>query len=207
MAQYRSNTTHLTETQERSAGKISIYLSPGSRNKTIPPNLFSRPIFTMKRLHSLTIVLIAALFVAGCSAPINTGALKESGLLDYDFTMVQGVKPEPGKPLVIEFWATWCGPCHKLFPYMSDLVEDLEGTGIQFVAVTNESFNLTQEFIRVRQLSYPVAVDIKDEYGRALKVNYIPYAVIVNAAGEVIWTGHSGKLTKLRIQKELGLKS
>lgn len=157
----------------------------------------------MKSLLLATTLLTAAFLISGCSKPKNPSALAESGLLDYDFTMVQGVKPESGKPLVIEFWATWCGPCHKLFPYLNDLVEDLEDTDIQFVAVTNESFNLTQEFTRVRQLKYPVAVDIKDEYGQAIGVTYIPFAVIVNAKGEIIWSGHSGKLTKLRIQKEL----
>jgi len=166
-----------------------------------PTHLFN--LTKMKNFIAQTFLTVFALLLVSCSEPKNPGVLVTEGLLDYDFTMVQGAKPETGKPLVIEFWATWCGPCHKLFPHLTQLTEELEGTGIQFVAVTNESFKLTQEFVRVRQLKYPIAVDIQDLYGRALNVSYIPYAVIVNVEGEIVWSGHSGKLSKERIEREL----
>ena len=83
------------------------------------------------------------------------------------------------------------------------MFEELKDIDIQFVAVTNEHFELTREFVRARQLKYPVAVDIRDLYGRALKVSYIPYAVIINEDGQVIWSGHSGKLSNTRIEKVL----
>ena len=79
---------------------------------------------------------------------------------------------------------------------------DYGGAG-KFVAVTNESFNLTKEFSRVRKLNYPIASDIQDLYGRALNVSYIPYAVIVTADGKIVWSGHSGKLSKRRIESVL----
>lgn len=162
----------------------------------------------MKVTKNTVSCLMLTLLVSGCGGAKNqTGALLNAGLLDYDFTMVQGTKPETGKPLVIEFWATWCGPCHRLFPHLNQMTKELKGTDIQFVAVTNEPFNPTQEFVRVRQLNYPVAVDIRDEYGHALNVSYIPYAVIIDSAGEVVWSGHSGKLSRERIERELAPKS
>jgi len=158
--------------------------------------------------HIITVSLVTALLLfAGCGSKPVPGALSQAGLLDYEFTMVQGDKPEKGKPLIIEFWATWCGPCHRLFPQLNQLAEALKDTNVQFVAVTNEPFNLTYEFTRVRQLKYPIAVDIPDHYARALNVTAIPYAVIVDATGEVVWSGHSGKLSKRRIESVLAPKS
>ena len=148
-------------------------------------------------------VLAAIYLLSGCAKKTDLGALLESDLNAYDFQMVQGEGPQGGKPLVIEFWATWCGPCYRLFPHLNNMFEQLKDTDIQFVAVTNEPFELTREFIRLRQLKYPVAVDIRDLYGQALKVSYIPYAVIINEEGKVIWSGHSGKLSKTRIEKVL----
>ena len=148
----------------------------------------------------------ATILIYGCTGKTDPGALAESGLHNYEFTMVQGDKPEGGKPLVIEFWATWCGPCHRLFPHLNQLTEELKETDIQFVAVTNEPFNLTREFVTVRQLKYPVASDIQDLYGRALNVTYIPFAVIVNSDGEIVWSGHSGKLSRRRIENVLAPK-
>ena len=161
----------------------------------------------MKMTLTFVALLACLLALSGCGGSVEPSALEKAGLLEYDFTMVQGNKPEKGKPLVIEFWATWCGPCHRLFPHLNQLNADLEGTDIQFVAVTNEAFNLTKEFSRVRQLKYPVASDIQDLYGRALNVSYIPYAVIVNAEGQIVWSGHSGKLSKRRIEATLAPKS
>lgn len=161
----------------------------------------------MKKPAIVFALIATTWLLSGCEGQKNPTALAEANLLDFDLTMVQGSRPETGKPLVIEFWATWCGPCHRLFPHLNQLNEDLKGSDIQFVAITNEAFNLTREFVRERQLKYPVAVDVRDNYGSALNVTYIPFAVIVNAAGEIVWSGHSGKLSKRRIEKELEPKT
>jgi thiol-disulfide isomerase/thioredoxin len=160
----------------------------------------------MKHFFRITILIAATMLLYGCTGNTDPGALSVAGLENYEFTMVQGNKPESGKPLVIEFWATWCGPCHRLFPHLNELTEDLKETDIQFVAVTNEPFNLTKEFVTVRKLKYPIASDIQDIYGRALNVTYIPFAVIVNSAGEIVWSGHSGKLSRKRIENVLAPK-
>lgn len=159
----------------------------------------------MKSVHILIMAL--PLLLVGCRGKSDPDAIVKAGLADYDFTMVQGNAPQPGKPLVIEFWATWCGPCHQLFPHLNNLVEELEETGVQFVAVTNEPFNLTRDFVVGRQLKYPVASDIEDQYGRALNVSYIPFAVIVDAEGRIVWSGHSGRLSRERIENVLAANS
>ncbi len=159
----------------------------------------------MKSVHLISI-LAAALTLAGCGRK-NPAALAEAGLLNYEFTMVQGDRPQSGKPLVIEFWASWCGPCVAQFPDLNSLYGELEGTGIQFVALTREPLPHVREYIRSQELLYPVGVDSNAQFGRALKVTHIPYAVIVDAEGRVVWSGHSGRLSKARIEKSLAPKS
>ncbi len=158
----------------------------------------------MKPFYLLSI-LTAALTLAGCGRK-NPAALAEAGLLGYEFTMVQGDRPQSGKPLVIEFWASWCGPCVKLFPHLNELYGELEATGIQFVALTREPLPHVREYIRSQELLYPIGVDTEAQYGKALNVTHIPYAVIVDAEGRVVWSGHSGRLSKALIDKSLAPK-
>ena len=159
----------------------------------------------MKSVYLLCLIA-ATLSLAGCGRK-NPAALAEAGLLGYEFTMVQGDRPQSGKPLVIEFWASWCGPCVKLFPHLNKLYGELEETGIQFVALTREPIHHVSEYIRSQELLYPVGVDTEAQYGKALDVTHIPYAVIVDAEGNVVWSGHSGRLSMERIEKSLARKS
>ena len=99
-------------------------------------------------------ILAAMLTLAGCGRK-NPAALAEAGLLNYEFTMAQGDRPQSGKPLVIEFWASWCGPCVKLFPHLNKLHGELVGTGIQFVALTREPLPFVRNTSTPKNFSTP----------------------------------------------------
>ena len=50
-----------------------------------------------------------------------------------------------GKVYVVEFWATWCGPCIVMMPHMSDMQEEFKDRGVTFVGFTAKDPNNTQE--------------------------------------------------------------
>src|SRR5262245_27383582 len=52
---------------------------------------------------------------------------------------------EKGKVYVVEFWATWCGPCIVMMPHMSDLQEEYKDKGVTFVGFSAKDPNNTQE--------------------------------------------------------------
>jgi thiol-disulfide isomerase/thioredoxin len=109
---------------------------------------------------------------------------------------------EPGVVTVVEFWATWCGPCRTSMPHISEL-QDSYGEAVRFVGVTRETPDVVEEFLAQEQsggktwadvITYRLAIDAEDAtsnaYMRAAGQNGIPTAFIVGKDGRVEWIGH-----------------
>ncbi|MGL6097051.1 MAG: TlpA family protein disulfide reductase, partial [Fimbriiglobus sp.] len=65
---------------------------------------------------------------------------------------------EPGKTYVVDFWATWCGPCISSMPHMDELATEYKDQGLTVVAVTSKDPNNSQEqvekFVKDRGSKY-----------------------------------------------------
>lgn len=109
---------------------------------------------------------------------------------------------EPGQVQVVEFWATWCGPCLSSMPHISELQEQY-GEQVRFVGVTREEADVVEKFLDKSRpdgktwrdaISYRLARDdsaqMNTTYMRAAGQNGIPCAFIVGRDGVVEWIGH-----------------
>ena len=110
---------------------------------------------------------------------------------------IQGeTKVGEGKPYVIEFWATWCGPCKTSIPHLNDLYERYRKNGVAIIGITDEvkSVGKVKDFVRRQgnKMSYPVAIDggAKDDWMRAAGRNGIPCAFIVDDQNTIAFIGH-----------------
>lgn len=110
-------------------------------------------------------------------------------------------KFESGKVYVVEFWATWCGPCIDVMPHMSELSKKHAGK-VNFVGVNIWDDEPEQDarittFVKNmgEKLTYPIAVDTPEmhmtsKWMEASMSEGIPTAFIVNQEGQVAWIGH-----------------
>ena len=80
-----------------------------------------------------------------------------------------------GKPVVIDFWATWCGPCQKMGPLIEALAEDYDGKAIVGKCNVDEEDELAVQF-NVR--SIPTVVFLKDGEVRDIQVGLCPKSVL-----------------------------
>jgi thiol-disulfide isomerase/thioredoxin len=106
----------------------------------------------------------------------------------------------PGKVYVVEFWATWCGPCIVMMPHMGELQREYKGRGVTFIGFTskdpNNSLEKVQAMVAKRgpKLGYTFAyADNRDTYNawmRAAGRNGIPCCFVVDQAGKVAYVGH-----------------
>ncbi|KAJ3410263.1 hypothetical protein HDV05_003989 [Chytridiales sp. JEL 0842] len=98
---------------------------------------------------------------------------------------------------VVEFWATWCGPCRDSIPVLSKTAQRYSTKAVDFIGVTNEK-DVSKITAFVNQMgdsmSYPVALDLESSAQREIfapsGARGIPFAVIIGVEGKVVWAGH-----------------
>ena len=97
---------------------------------------------------------------------------------------------------VVEFWATWCGPCKTSIPHLTELQKKYKDQGLVVVGISNEELEEVKPFVEEQgdNMNYIVAVDKDEEtsmsYMQAFGQNGIPCAFIIDKSGQVVWVGH-----------------
>ena len=96
-----------------------------------------------------------------------------------------------GKVLVVEFWATWCGPCRTSIPHLNKLHEKYGDKQVVLCGITSETAAKVQEFIKSVPMKYHVGIDTGKTNEAYMKgVRGIPHAFVVDRTGKVAWKGH-----------------
>lgn len=96
-------------------------------------------------------------------------------------------KPEAlrGKVVVLEFWATWCGPCIVAFPHLNKLTDRFKDKPVKFISITDESREVVERFLNKRALKSWVGLDTDRSVFRALRVAGMPRTVIIDTEGKI----------------------
>jgi thiol-disulfide isomerase/thioredoxin len=131
----------------------------------------------------------------GTSAPppprggVNRGALAP----DFQLTTLDGdtvrLSSFRGRPVVVNFWASWCGPCVKEMPALSAMQRDYEKKGITFIGLGVDSEKNVNDFLKKVPVGYPVYVtgfggaELARSFGN--KAGGLPFTVVIDANGQV----------------------
>ncbi len=159
-------------------------------------------------------VMIAAMFgyralTAGNEPASQQGAKNKTQELK-DFTMLDEngeevkLSDKIGKPMIVNFWATWCPPCQNEMPHLQDAYEQY-GDKVEFVMVDlvdgqSEDMENGKKFAEDNGYTFPLYFDENREGSTAYNVAYIPYTVVVDKEGRIVGT-HNGEMKKADVEE------
>lgn len=91
-----------------------------------------------------------------------------------------------GKPVVINFWASWCTPCRKEMPDFEAVYKQFAPSGLQLYGINvGESKVSISDFVNQVGATFPIAVDTDEEAQNAYKILPIPATFFIGADGKI----------------------
>ena len=91
-----------------------------------------------------------------------------------------------GDVVMINFWATWCGPCRQEMPLLDELYARYQRVGFNLLGVNiDDDSNKAMNMVRELGVSFPVLFDSRKEVSRMYEVDAMPVTIIVDREGNV----------------------
>lgn len=201
-----------------------------------------RKFWTTSRLafSVITFALVAGLWSSSCTGPTpvtNNGVSKTNSgqppgknpnsaqpvmaplpatVMNRELTALDGTKFKlsdyPGKIVVVNLWATWCGPCRSEIPDLVKLSEEFKLKGVEVIGLTSEDPEAdgekVQDFVREFKITYKIGWGDQD-FALALMQgqikNSIPQSFVISRDGRVLkrFVGYNPTETPFKIRRAL----
>ncbi len=187
--------------------------------------IFSPPSALVKVALSLLggIILVTLSFAAPVPQSGANGAAKDSAAVTVHAINLEGLKTlfkrdtANAKPLLVNFWATWCDPCREEFPDLVKIDKDYRGKGLEFVAISLDDVTEIKtgvpEFLNSMKATMPVYLLNENDPGPAITFvdpkwsGALPATILYDRKGEIVYK-HFGRFSdaelRAAIDKSLG---
>ena len=158
----------------------------------------------MQRVFLITgLVAVFMVLAAGCNTDRradNSDTASNGSVSDFEFpaakefelTTISGdnvsLAQYKGKVLLINFWATWCGPCLEEMPMLIKLQDELGDEGLQIlgISVDEEGEGVVVDFVEDYNINYPIAVDEIGDMATGYGAQFaVPTTIVIDRNGKI----------------------
>ncbi len=165
----------------------------------------------MRREFKKIILFALLIFVTayGCSEKKESTPEKTEPKKAAEFTLtlfdgsVFRLSDHRGKPVVLNFWASWCGPCKREAPELEKAFKKYSDKGVVFLGVAvQDTEEDAKKFIKKYGLTFPTGLDSDQSLTDLYGVMGVPTTFIINKEGIIVYT-HLGAVTEDLLEDEL----
>jgi len=109
-----------------------------------------------------------------------------------------------GKVVIVNFWATWCGPCRKEIPDFIEFYKKYKDQGVEIVGVSldKDGWEKVNPFVKQNNINYPVVLDNGKVAATFGKIQFIPTTFIIDPNGNIV-DQHTGVMTKAMLEAKI----
>jgi thiol-disulfide isomerase/thioredoxin len=112
-----------------------------------------------------------------------------------------------GKVVYLDFWASWCTPCRRSFPWLDGLVSEYAKRDLVVIGVNvDQDHALAEQFLNATPANFPIVYDPHGDIASAFKVVGMPSAVLIDRSGQVRFQ-HVGFSEKRKEEYEAHIQS
>lgn len=112
-----------------------------------------------------------------------------------------------GKVVVIDFWASWCVPCRRSFPWLNQMHSRYEADGLVILGINvDRDANNAAVFLEKYPAMFPIIYDAEGELPRTYDIQVMPSSVIIGRDGNIVGQ-HSGFKVKRQLEYEETLRT
>ncbi len=129
----------------------------------------------------------------GTQAQAAVGIDVGSTMPEYSALWLDGSKFELAsrreKVVLLNIWATWCGPCRYEIPELQRMHDAFASKGFEVIGVSVDESGVesVKQFVGEQKMSYPIALDPEGKLATLLQTSVLPTTVLLDRSGKIVW--------------------
>jgi peroxiredoxin len=137
------------------------------------------------RLLALTVLTVVATMTAA-AATLQTGAPAPAFQLNSNAGKALALADFRGQIVLLNFWASWCGPCRQEMPILEQLNRQYHGKGVTLLGVNVEPDSAAAvQWLKATPVTFPILFDTDSKVSKLYEVAGMPNTVIIDRKGLV----------------------